>query len=91
VHNNVVKLGDFGQSRALKHDKDVFEAESTEKLPIRWLPPEVMLRRSFSLKSDVWSFGVLMWEIYSNAERPYGERSLEQVYRLVTEVSLSEL
>lgn len=42
-----------------------------ERLPIRWLPPESLLFDHFSVKSDVWSFGVLLWELYTFATQPY--------------------
>lgn len=41
------------------------------KFPVRWSPPEVLLYSKFSSKSDVWAFGVLMWEVYSLGKMPY--------------------
>ena len=49
------------------------------KIPIRWCPPEVLLRQEWSEKSDVWSFGVVMWEIFSSGNEPYALQRDEEV------------
>ena len=41
------------------------------KIPVRWTAPEALQHRTFSSASDVWSFGILMWEITSYCDRPY--------------------
>lgn len=50
-------------------------------IPLRWMPSEAILEREFSDKSDVWSFGVVMWEIFTNGKRPYEERSDDEVLK----------
>nr|XP_022323809.1 uncharacterized protein LOC111124864 isoform X1 [Crassostrea virginica] len=68
--NRVVKLGDFGLAKdILLHD--YYRKEGTALLPIRWMPPEAFLEGYFSSKSDVWAFGVLMWEIFTSGFIPY--------------------
>ena len=62
------KVADFGM--ALDVDSRV---EIDEKVPIRWTAPESMFEQSFSHASDVWSYGVLMWEIFSYGDTPYGK------------------
>lgn len=52
------------------------------KIPIRWTAPEAFQHRKFSSASDVWSFGILMWEVMSYGERPYWDMSNQEV-RLV--------
>ncbi|VDM13191.1 unnamed protein product [Wuchereria bancrofti] len=62
-----VKISDFGMSdeRRIIHDGKL------EKVPMKWLAPETMQQRIFSSKTDVWSFGVLVWEVYANGKEPY--------------------
>lgn len=64
-----VKLADFGLSRAL--DYDAIYTASRGKLPIKWLAPESVNYRQFSMASDVWMFGVCMWEILSIGVKPW--------------------
>ncbi|CAD6184461.1 unnamed protein product [Caenorhabditis auriculariae] len=64
-----VKLADFGLSRAL--DYDAVYTASRGKLPIKWLAPESVNFRQFSMASDVWMFGVCMWEILSLGTKPW--------------------
>ncbi|KAL6738280.1 hypothetical protein Aduo_011842 [Ancylostoma duodenale] len=63
----VVKISDFGLSRLGSH----YVLKTPIKLPIRWLAPETISSFSFSLKSDVFTFGVLVYEIFSNGAEPW--------------------
>ncbi|XP_020660304.2 tyrosine-protein kinase BTK isoform X1 [Pogona vitticeps] len=65
----VIKVSDFGLSRYVLDDDYISSMGS--KFPVRWSPPEVLLYSKFSSKSDVWAFGVLMWEVYSLGKMPY--------------------
>uniref|UniRef100_A0AAR2JQR7 Tyrosine-protein kinase n=1 Tax=Pygocentrus nattereri TaxID=42514 RepID=A0AAR2JQR7_PYGNA len=67
--NGTVKVTDFGLSRYVLDDEYMSSAGS--KFPVRWSPPEVLLYCKFSSKSDIWAFGVLMWEIYTLGRMPY--------------------
>jgi len=67
-----VKVADFGLSRDAQYAK-LFGATGDEPLPIRWLSPEVLRYRMFSGKSDVWSMGIVMWEIMNHGMVPYYE------------------
>ena len=53
------------------------------KIPVRWTPPEAIHFRKFSEKSDVWSFGVLLWEVMSYGAQPYADWGNQQVLREV--------
>ncbi|KRZ80693.1 Tyrosine-protein kinase transforming protein Fps [Trichinella papuae] len=67
--NNTVKIADFGLAR----EGEFYEMKGTETIPVRWTAPDVLLHKKYSEKSDVWSFGVLMWEILVKGEYPYEE------------------
>jgi len=79
--NYVVKVGDFGLAvdmlGRLQRDSHSAvnresELETTPKLPLKWMSPEYLWdRRAFSTKSDVWSFGVVLWELMTRGARPY--------------------
>ena len=63
-----MKIADFGLARGVH--KNSYYIGGTF-LPIRWMAPESILDRKFSTKSDVWSFGVLTWEIFQLGADPY--------------------
>lgn len=68
----LVKVCDFGLSRdVLKHQDYV--ARGNSFLPVRWMPPESLFQNIYSCQSDVWSYGVLLWEIFSLGNSPYPE------------------
>lgn len=80
VNSNMdVKISDFGLARYLGH-KDSFMGHKEEHIPIRWTSPEALWDYQFTFSSDVWSFGVLLWEIFSYAEQPYLHLSHEDVF-----------
>ncbi|XP_035730806.1 tyrosine-protein kinase Btk29A-like isoform X3 [Vespa mandarinia] len=67
---NVVKVADFGLARYVLDDQ--YTSSGGTKFPIKWAPPEVLNYTRFSSKSDVWAYGVLMWEIFTCGKMPYG-------------------
>ncbi|XP_036888806.1 ephrin type-A receptor 8 [Sturnira hondurensis] len=87
--NLVCKVSDFGLSRVLEDDPNAAYTTTGGKIPIRWTAPEAIAFRTFSSASDVWSFGVVMWEVLAYGERPYWNMtnrdvisSVEEGYRL---------
>uniref|UniRef100_K7FUL4 Tyrosine-protein kinase receptor n=1 Tax=Pelodiscus sinensis TaxID=13735 RepID=K7FUL4_PELSI len=79
----VAKIGDFGMAR------DIYRASYYRKggcamLPIKWMPPEAFMEGIFTSKTDTWSFGVLLWEIFSLGYMPYPSKSNQEVLEFVT-------
>ena len=76
--NYLVKISDFGMSRSL-YDSHYYRIRGRFALPVRWMSFECFYGK-FSQKSDVWAFGVTMWEIFTLAkEQPYSDMSDKQV------------
>ena len=70
--NNLVKIGDFGLSRFVSPDQNVSDEDDPDvKFPIKWTAPEAALTKRFTTKSDVWSFGILLYEIITYGRVPY--------------------
>jgi len=82
--NNVVKVGDFGMARDI-YERDYYRKQSRGLLPVRWMAPESIRDGKFTTQSDVWSYGVVLWEMSTLAEQPYGGYSHEEVMRIVRE------
>ncbi|XP_078281467.1 ephrin type-B receptor 2 isoform X1 [Rhinoraja longicauda] len=92
VNSNLVcKVSDFGLSRFLEDDTSdpTYTSALGGKIPIRWTAPEAIQFRKFTSASDVWSYGIVMWEVMSYGERPYWDmtnqdviNAIEQDYRL---------
>ena len=74
----IAKVADFGLSKEL-NDSLIYRKESRVEVPWRWMALEYLVDRYFTLKSDVWSFGVLFWEILSLGRIPYGQQRYEQL------------
>ncbi|XP_056460276.1 tyrosine-protein kinase ABL2-like [Gadus chalcogrammus] len=79
--NHVVKVADFGLSRLMTGD--TYTAHAGAKFPINWSAPEGLENSTFSIKSDVWAFGVLLWEITTYGKSPYPGMDRSQVYDLL--------
>ncbi|XP_046665495.1 insulin-like receptor isoform X2 [Homalodisca vitripennis] len=76
--DGIVKVGDFGMTRDV-YETDYYRKNNTGLLPIRWMAPESLKDGVFTSQSDVWSFGVVLWEIVTLAEQPYQGSSNDQV------------
>ncbi|XP_032889027.1 ephrin type-A receptor 6 [Amblyraja radiata] len=86
VNSNLVcKVSDFGLSRVLEDDPEAAYTTTGGKIPIRWTAPEAIAYRKFSSASDVWSYGIVMWEVMSYGERPYWEMSNQDVILSIEE------
>ncbi|KAL0113614.1 hypothetical protein PUN28_012637 [Cardiocondyla obscurior] len=80
--NRVVKIGDFGLARDI-YKNDYYRKEGEGLLPVRWMAPESLVDGVFTSQSDVWAFGVLMWEITSLGQQPYPARNNLEVLHYV--------
>ncbi|XP_030634662.1 ephrin type-A receptor 2a [Chanos chanos] len=79
------KVSDFGLSRVLEDFPEGTYTTTGGKIPIRWTAPEAIACRKFTSASDVWSFGIVMWEVMSYGERPYWEMSNQEVMKAINE------
>uniref|UniRef100_A0A672H3A1 receptor protein-tyrosine kinase n=1 Tax=Salarias fasciatus TaxID=181472 RepID=A0A672H3A1_SALFA len=79
------KVSDFGLSRVLEDDAEGTYTTKGGKIPIRWTAPEAIAYRKFTSASDVWSFGIVMWEVMAFGERPYWDMSNHEVMKAINE------
>ena len=86
--DNTIKVGDLGLARDV-YLTNHYLANSRGPLPIRWMAPESIFDREFTSASDVWSFGVVLWEIVTLAEHPFPGLSNEEVLSQVKRGNLN--
>ncbi|XP_068700585.1 ephrin type-A receptor 7-like isoform X2 [Montipora foliosa] len=93
--NKVCKISDFGLARDV--NADIYVRTSQARLPVKWMPPESLFLGESSTMSDVWSYGIVLWEIFTIGDSPYpGVKSrevaslLEGGYRMPRPVHISE-
>ncbi|NXR26355.1 FLT3 kinase, partial [Cinclus mexicanus] len=70
THGKVVKICDFGLARDVMNDSN-YIVRGNARLPVKWMAPESLFERTYTTKSDVWSYGILLWEIFSLGVNPY--------------------
>lgn len=76
-----VKISDFGLSRFT--NEEAYTQKSDGKIPVKWYSPESIELCKFTSKSDVWSFGITLWEMFSYGDVPYGDKNGSQVYQFI--------
>uniref|UniRef100_A0A8D8UXK0 Tyrosine-protein kinase n=1 Tax=Cacopsylla melanoneura TaxID=428564 RepID=A0A8D8UXK0_9HEMI len=79
--NHLVKVADFGLARLMRDD--TYTAHAGAKFPIKWTAQEGLAYNKFSTKSDVWAFGILLWEIATYGMSPYPGVDLTDVYHML--------
>ncbi|XP_026485575.1 tyrosine-protein kinase Fer isoform X3 [Vanessa tameamea] len=70
--DNIVKISDFGMSR---EEEEYIVSGGMKQIPIKWTAPEALNFGKYTSLCDVWSYGVLMWEIFSKGDTPYAGMS----------------
>ncbi|PAA56553.1 hypothetical protein BOX15_Mlig002125g1 [Macrostomum lignano] len=78
-----VKISDFGLSRALAGGSDYYRADAAGRWPLKWYSPECIYYFRFSCQSDVWSFGVTCWELFSYGARPYHDLKGTEIVQML--------
>merc|ERR550534_246006 len=79
----VCKVSDFGLSRTLENDPHATYTTQGGKIAVRWTAPECIRSRQFTHASDVWSYGIVMWEVMSFGETPYWDMTNDDVMKNV--------
>uniref|UniRef100_A0AAX7SU56 Tyrosine-protein kinase n=1 Tax=Astatotilapia calliptera TaxID=8154 RepID=A0AAX7SU56_ASTCA len=87
AEGNVVKISDFGMSR--QEDDGVYSAEGgLRQIPVKWTAPEALNYGRYTTESDVWSFGILLWETFSMGMTPYTSMTNQQTREEVEKARL---
>uniref|UniRef100_A0A672NUB1 receptor protein-tyrosine kinase n=1 Tax=Sinocyclocheilus grahami TaxID=75366 RepID=A0A672NUB1_SINGR len=84
TEDNVMKIADFGLARDVHHI-DYYKKTTNGRLPVKWMAPEALFDRIYTNQSDVWSFGVLLWEIFTLGGSPYPGVPVEELFKLLRE------
>ena len=80
-----LKIADFGLSKHIDNayeNSESYVVTTQHHLPFRWMAPESLKTRTFNIKSDIWSYGILLWEITTRGRHPYG--TIESSERLIS-------
>ncbi|KAJ8413188.1 hypothetical protein AAFF_G00091840 [Aldrovandia affinis] len=84
THNKTVKIGDFGLARDIENDSN-YVVRGNVRLPVKWMAPESLFQGVYTMQSDVWAYGILLWEIFSLGVTPYPGMTVDQNFYVLIE------
>uniref|UniRef100_A0A670YEH8 Mast/stem cell growth factor receptor n=1 Tax=Pseudonaja textilis TaxID=8673 RepID=A0A670YEH8_PSETE len=70
THGRITKICDFGLARDIRNDSN-YVVKGNARLPVKWMAPESIFECVYTFESDVWSYGILLWELFSLGSSPY--------------------
>lgn len=82
AEDNVLKIADFGLARDVQ-SIDYYRKTTDGRLPVKWMAPEALFDRLYTSQSDVWAYGVLLWEIMTLGGTPYPSVPVEKLFELL--------
>ncbi|XP_061192017.1 tyrosine-protein kinase SYK-like [Saccostrea echinata] len=85
VDEHTAKISDFGMSKAMSREQNYYEAQNAGKWPLKWYAPECVYYWKFDSKSDVWSYGVTLWEATSYGDKPYRKMKGQEILHFLVE------
>ncbi|XP_034718604.1 receptor-type tyrosine-protein kinase FLT3 isoform X1 [Etheostoma cragini] len=79
TNGRLVKIGDFGLARDIENDSN-YVVRGNVRLPVKWMAPESTFQGIYTMKSDVWAYGILLWEIFSLGVTPYPGMKVDHMF-----------